>query len=91
MHVRFAPRQSDLYSGIFIRHARMNNWSIRNRILLMALLPGVMVSLVLGMFFIVGRATDLSDFNRMCQTCAEHISDMIYKYLSLVFKPAKCR
>jgi len=61
VHVRFAPRQSDLYSGIFIRHARMNNWSIRNRILLMALLPGVMVSLVLGMFFIVGRTTDLSD------------------------------
>ena len=39
----------------------MNHWSIRNRILLMALLPGVMVSLVLGMFFIAGRASDLSD------------------------------
>ncbi len=61
VHVRFAPRQPDLYSGIFIRPVLMNNWSIRNRILLMALLPGVMVSLVLGMFFIAGRASDLSD------------------------------
>ncbi|MEC8103054.1 MAG: response regulator [Pseudomonadota bacterium] len=39
----------------------MKHWSIRYRILLIALLPGVMVSLLLGMFFIVGRATDLSE------------------------------
>lgn len=39
----------------------MIQWSIRNRILFMALLPGVLVSLVLGVFFIAGRANDLND------------------------------
>lgn len=38
----------------------MKHWSIHYRILLITLLPGVMVALLLGIFFIVGRATDLS-------------------------------
>ncbi|MEK9766503.1 MAG: ATP-binding protein, partial [Thalassolituus sp.] len=39
----------------------MNHWSIRNRILFMALMPGIMVSLVLGIFFIASRSGDLND------------------------------
>lgn len=39
----------------------MTNWSIRNRILFTALLPGILVSLVLGLFFVAGRSSDLSD------------------------------
>ncbi|WP_370315413.1 ATP-binding protein [Thalassolituus sp.] len=39
----------------------MKNWSIRNRILFLALLPGVLVSLILGIFFISGRSSDLQD------------------------------
>ena len=39
----------------------MTNWSIRNRILFTALLPGILVSLVLGLFFVAGRSSDLTD------------------------------
>ena len=39
----------------------MKNWSIRNRILFLALLPGLLLSLVLGIFFISGRSGDLQD------------------------------
>ena len=39
----------------------MKNWNIQNRILFLALLPGIIVSLVLGTFFITERARDLGD------------------------------
>lgn len=38
----------------------MNHWTIQNRILFLALLPGVLVTLVLGIFFMSERAQDLN-------------------------------
>lgn len=39
----------------------MKNWTIQSRILFLALLPGVIVSVVLGIFFMAERARDLND------------------------------
>lgn len=39
----------------------MNHWSIQNRILFLAIVPGLLISLVLGTFFIVDRNRDLDD------------------------------
>src|SRR5690606_2000528 len=39
----------------------MNHWTIQNRILFLALLPGVRVTLVLGIFFMSERARDLNN------------------------------
>ena len=39
----------------------MNHWTIQNRILFLALLPGVLVTLVLGIFFMSERAQDLNN------------------------------
>ena len=57
-----ARRSGGLYSGPFLpRAVRMNNWTIQNRILFLALLPGVVVALVLGAFFMHERASDLNN------------------------------
>lgn len=39
----------------------MNHWSIQNRILFLAIVPGLLISLVLGAFFILDRNRDLDD------------------------------
>ncbi|WP_419811244.1 ATP-binding protein [Bacterioplanoides sp.] len=39
----------------------MKHWKIQSRIMLMALLPGIIVSLTLGLFFIYDRNQDLND------------------------------
>lgn len=39
----------------------MKNWTIQSRILFLALLPGIIVSVVLGIFFMTERARDLND------------------------------
>lgn len=39
----------------------MKHWTIQTRMLLMALLPGLLVALTLGVFFIIERGQDLDD------------------------------
>ncbi|HBS41519.1 MAG TPA: hypothetical protein DEA26_02475 [Oceanospirillales bacterium] len=60
---RFAPRPSGLYSEQrFLLHtgpAMIKEWSIRNRILSLAMFPTMILAAVLGAFFIHGHLKDL--------------------------------
>lgn len=53
----------------------MKNWSIQNRILLLALLPGILVALVLGTFFTLERSKDLDSLlEQRAITIAKHLA-----------------
>lgn len=53
----------------------MKNWSIQNRILLLALLPGILVALVVGTFFTVERSKDLDSLlDQRAITIAKHLA-----------------
>lgn len=53
----------------------MKNWSIQNRILLLALLPGILVALVVGSFFTYERSKDLDSLlDQRAITIAKHLA-----------------
>src|SRR5690554_6219926 len=53
----------------------MKNWSIQNRILLLALLPGILVALVVGTFFTLERSKDLDSLlDQRAITIAKHLA-----------------
>lgn len=53
----------------------MKNLSIQNRIMLLALLPGILVALVVGAFFSIERSNDLDSLlNQRAITIAKHLS-----------------
>lgn len=53
----------------------MKNWSIQNRILLLALLPGILVALVVGTFFTYERSKDLDSLlDQRAITIAKHLA-----------------
>ena len=48
----------------------MKHWKIQSRIMFMALVPGIIVSLTLGLFFIYDRNQDLDDLlNQVGASC----------------------
>lgn len=53
----------------------MKNWPLQNRILLLALLPGILVALVVGTFFTIERSKDLDSLlDQRAITIAKHLA-----------------